>query len=107
MFIDDLYTINNDEFEKNYNLIYPDELELKNENKDLCKASFLDLTIDVHDRKFTSNLFDKRYAFPFYISRMPNLDSNMPSKVFYTLIGSEILRIVRTTIDLIKNVLLI
>ena len=29
-FIDDLCTFNNDEFENNYDNIFPDELELKN-----------------------------------------------------------------------------
>ena len=33
---------------------------------------------------------------------MPYLDSNIPSKVFYALVGSEILRIART--DLINMV---
>ena len=33
----------NNELERNYNNNYPDELEFKKENKDSCKASFLDL----------------------------------------------------------------
>ena len=33
-FIDDLCTFHNDEFENNYNDIYPDELELKNKKED-------------------------------------------------------------------------
>ena len=44
-FIDDLCTFNNDEFENNYNDLYPDELELKKENEDSYKASVLDLSI--------------------------------------------------------------
>ena len=31
-------------FENNFNDIYPHELELKKENQDPCKASFLDLS---------------------------------------------------------------
>ena len=41
--IDNLCTFNNDEFENNYNDIYPDELALKKENEDPCITSFLDL----------------------------------------------------------------
>ena len=65
MFIDDLCTFNNNEFENNYKDIYPDELELKKENEDPCKASFFDLSIEVHDSKFTTELFDKGMLFPF------------------------------------------
>ena len=36
-------------------------------------------------------------AFPFYVDRMPYLDSNIPSKVFYKSVGSDIPRIARTT----------
>ena len=35
---------------------------------------------------------------------MPYLDSNIPSKIFYALVGSEILRIAGTTTDLINMV---
>ena len=35
------------------------------ENEDICKASFLVLSIAVHDRKCTTELFDKKMSFPF------------------------------------------
>ena len=38
-FIDDLCIFNNNEFESNYNDVRSDELELKEENEDPCKAS--------------------------------------------------------------------
>ena len=44
---------------------YPDELELKMENEDPCKASFFDLLIEVHDRKFTTCCLIKEICFPF------------------------------------------
>ena len=97
-YIDDLCSINNTEFEKNYKEIYPEELALKKENLNPYKASFLDVSIQVQSNKtFSIKLFDKRDAFPFYINRMPYIDSNIPSKIFYACIGSEILRIARTT----------
>ena len=70
-----------------FNNIYPNKLQLKKENEDSYKASFLDLSIEIHNRKLTTNLFVNRDAFPFYINSMPYLDSNMPSKTFYDSIG--------------------
>jgi len=99
-FIDDLCALNdNNEFENNFKQIYPEELELKKKNVDPHEASFLDLKIKINNRSFSTKLFDKRDSFPFYINRMPFLDSNMPSKIFYSAVGSEILRIARATTE--------
>ena len=66
------------EFENNHiKNIYLDELELKKENEDICVTSFLDLSIEVRDWKFTNELLDKRDVFLFFINGMPRLDSNM------------------------------
>ena len=74
------------------------------ENESPCKALFLNLSIGFHDWKFTTKLFDKRDTFPFYINCKSYLDSNIPSKIFSASVGSEILGIARTTIDLINMV---
>ena len=60
-FIDDLCIFNDNEFENNYNGIYPNVLELKKENEDLCKASSLDLSKEVNNGKYTTAQFTKRY----------------------------------------------
>ena len=66
------------EFENNHiKNIYLDELELKKKNEDTCVTSFLDLSIEVRDWKFTNELLDKRDVFLFFINGMPRLDSNM------------------------------
>ena len=97
-FIDDLNSINDyGEFERCYKDIYPPELELGKENLDSSRASFLDLDIKVEDRVFVYNQYDKRDAFPFSIVRLPFVCSNMPSKIFYSSISAEILRIGRTS----------
>ena len=70
------------EFGNNYNDIYPDEMKLKKENEDPCKVSFLDLPVEVHYRKFTTDLLDEKDAFFFYIICMLYLGSNIPSKIF-------------------------
>ena len=43
------------------------------EDTDPFKASFLPLSIEVHDKKFTAKLFDERHTFLFHINRMPYL----------------------------------
>ena len=97
-FIDDLAALNDGgEFEKICHEIYPPELQLKRENVLSTEASFLDLDIKVQGNKFSLGLYDKRDSFPFSIVRMPYSSSNMPSKIFYSSIGAEILRIGRTT----------
>ena len=69
------------------------KLDFKKKNENLCKVSFLYLSVEVHNRKFTFELFDERDAFPFYVNGMHYLDSNIPSKTFYASVKSEILRI--------------
>ena len=94
-FIDDLLAINDDgEFQRSFKDIYPPELELKKEHGG-DSVSFLDIKISISGRSFETSLFDKRDSFPFSIVRMPYKCSNMPSKIFYSTIGAEILRIGR------------
>lgn len=57
--------------ENDYNDIYPNGQKLKRENEDPCKTFFLDLSVEAHDKKFTTKLFDKRGAFLFYIIACP------------------------------------
>ena len=64
-FINDLCSFNKSNFENNYTDIYPDKLELKKENEDRSKASLFDLLIEVHNRKFTTDLLIKENFFPF------------------------------------------
>ena len=87
----------NNEFENCFKEIYPSELELKKENIGYTSGSFLDLMITIEDQKFTTKLYDKRDDFPFAIVRMPYVDSNIPSKIFYSSFGAEILRYARNT----------
>ena len=61
-YIDDLCAIND---------IYPRELELKKENSIGSSATFLDLSIEINEGKFSTHIYDKRDSFPFSITRMP------------------------------------
>ena len=84
---------------KPFKRIYPGELELKLEHSG-THATFLDLDIKVEGEIFVYKLFDKRDKFPFFIVRMPQFESNIPSKIFYDSIFSELLRIARCTLKL-------
>ena len=96
-FIDDLLAIyDHDEFLNNFKDIYPPELELNVEHSG-DSVSFLDLNIGKKDGQLTMTLFDKRDDFPFSIVRMPFSSSNMPTNMFYSAIGAEILRISRVS----------
>ena len=95
-FIDDLIALNdNKDFESCYKEIYPEELELGKENEGYQNASFLDLNIIIKNGIFEISLYDKRDSFPFTSVRMPISSSNMPSTIFYSSIGAEVLRIAR------------
>ena len=97
-FIDDLVVLNDSgTFEQNYQEIYPKELELKKENLNINQATFLDIDIKIENGKFITKLYDKRNTFGFNITRMPFKNSNIPSKMFYSSIGAEFLRMARVT----------
>ena len=72
-------------------------MELQKENCGNSHASFLDLEISIVDNQFCTKLFDKRDTFPFSIVRMPYKCSNIPSAIFYSSFGAEILRINRAS----------
>ena len=73
--------------------MHPDKPVLKKEKEDPWKVSFLGLSTEVHNRKFTI------FVVRFHISHMPHSGSNTPSKVFYASIGSGIYYIARETAD--------
>ena len=45
---------------------------------------------------FVYKLFDKRDAFPFFIVRMPYIDSNIPKSIIFSALVGEFLRIARS-----------
>ena len=63
---------------------------LKKENLDSLEESLAELLITVKDKKCCTKLFDKRDSFPFLIVRMSYLDSNTPSRIFYSGFEAEI-----------------
>ena len=97
-FIDDECNLDDcKEFSKSFSEIYPPELQLKCEHEGI-HATFLDLDISIIDDIFVYKIFDKRDDFPFTIVRMPDLNGNIPSNMYYGSIMSEFLRIARCTL---------
>ena len=97
-FIDDSNSVNDGgEFESNCSNIYPEELQLGNENTDKHEARFLDLNIKIEDGKLHFGLFDKRDSFPFSFVRMPDKSSNVSSSIVYSAIGAELVRTARAS----------
>ena len=100
-FIDDLVAINDgNEFLKCFQEIYPPELELKKENITNTEATFLDLHLSIRNGAFITKLYDKRVSYNFNIVRFPYKCSTLPSKMFFSTISAEILRICRANSSL-------
>ena len=95
-FIDDLCSFNSDlsPFIKD---IYPPELKLVKTNTNSLQCTFLDIKMDVDEKKGTvaTNLFDKRDDFSFPIVNFPFLSSNIHFKRSHGVFVSQLLRFVR------------
>ena len=55
--------------------IYPDSLELSQENDDLSKATVLDMDVSIVDGYFRTKVCNKTDSFPFEVVSMPFLNS--------------------------------
>lgn len=86
-------------------MIYFKNISKKSTLKNLIWRTKMFLALKSHNwywHKRKENLtkrFDKRDCFPFKISRMHFFNSNIPSEIFYSLIGSDALHIARGTSD--------
>ena len=59
-FADNLYTINeNSLFEKHFKKLWPEKLDLKNENVSSTKASFLVIDLEIKDNNISNKLYHK------------------------------------------------
>ena len=94
-YIDDLLKLNNPTFEQEISNIYPQQLELKRTTETDSRLSYLDLEVNISDRRFTTAVFDKRDGFNFHTVNFPHMDSNIPSKPAYGVYISQLVRIGR------------
>ena len=70
-YIDDLLTLNNNNFEEEIPNIYPSELTLKRTSESDTKLSYLDISISICSSKYVTEVYDKRDAFNFNIVNFP------------------------------------
>ena len=96
-YIDDLLCVNNDNFNKHINEIYPSELILKNTTTTPSETSYLDTTLNIGEGNGTVRIsvYDKREDFNFKIVNFPYLDSDIPRNPEYGVYISQLVRYAR------------
>ena len=83
-YIDDVLSMNNQDFQNYLGQMYPAELEIKNKTESNNSASYLDLFLSIgRDGQLDISLYDKRDDFIFHMINFPFLSSNIPSSPAY------------------------
>ena len=90
--LDDILALNNPEFSKFTDEIYPAELTLNKSNSSRDHTPFLDLDITINQGKLNTKIYDKRDDFSFPIVNFPHLDDDVPlallmGSTFHNLFG--------------------
>ena len=74
MYIDDVLSINNPEFENYLGQMYPAELEIMDTTESTTSSSYLDLQLSIgRDCQLHISIYDKRDDFNFHITNFPFL----------------------------------
>ena len=90
-YLDDIFTIDNSEFNKYIPDIYPaSELRLNEENTSDKETSFLDLNIKVIGSDIQTSVYDKRNAFGFPIVNFQWLSGDVPRLPSYGIYISQL-----------------
>ena len=89
-YIDDVLSINNQDFENYLGQMYPPELEIKDTTESNTSASYWDLLLSIdRDGQLCTSLYDKRDDFNFHITNFPFLSSNIPSSPAFCVFISQ------------------
>ena len=91
-YLDDIFTIENPEFEKHIPDIYPAELQLNEANTSEKETSFLDLNIKVIGSDFYTSVYDRRHDFGFPIVNFQWLTGDFPMLPSYGIYSSQLIR---------------
>ena len=97
--IDDLLTLNNDMFHSAIVDIHPNGLKLKKTTESSMTLSYLDIEIGIVNRKYSTEVYEKRDDFNFKIVNFPFLCCNIPSGPAYGVYISQLVRIGRICSD--------
>ena len=91
-YLDDIFTIDNPEFEKHIPDIYPTELQLNKANTSDKETSFLDLNIKFIGSDVHTSVYEKRDDFGFSIVNFPWLSGDVPRLPSYGVYISQLVR---------------
>ena len=94
-YLDDIFTIDNPEFEKHIPDIYPTELQLNKAIMSDKETSFLDLNIKVVGSDVQISVYDKRDDFGFPIVNFPWFSGDVPRLPSYVVYISQLVRFAR------------
>jgi len=96
-YIDDLFSVNNDNFGNTIREIYPSELELKDTTLSSTEVYYLDTKIVHGDSSapFLISVYDKREDFDFRIVNFFFMDSNIPAPPAFGVCISQLVRYAR------------
>ena len=88
LYINDLFSVNNEEFGNNINTIYPSELELKDNSTSqrMCVTSTQGSSVTTTHLSMSASTirYDKRDDFTFRTANFPYVDSNISTKPAYS-----------------------
>ena len=96
-YIDDLFSINNEDFGNYISAIYPPELQLTDTSTSSTEVCYLDTHIKTGgtNTPFRISIYDKRDDFTFRIFNFPHMDSNIPANPAYGIYISQLVRYAR------------
>ena len=94
-YLDDIFTIDNPEFEKHIPDIYPTELQLNKAITSDKEISFLDVDIKVVGSDVHTSVYDKRDDFGFPIVNFPWCSGDVPRLPSYVVYISQLVRFAR------------
>ena len=94
-YLDDIFTIDNPEFEKHIPDIYPTEFQLNKAITSDKETSFLDLNIKIVGSDVHISVYDKRADFGFPIVNFPWFSGDAPRRPSYVVYISQLVRFAR------------
>ena len=97
---DDRSALNIDNFRDIAREIYPQSLELSQENDDLTQATVLDMHVEIKEGFFKTKVYNKTDSFPFEVISLPFLESNISERICYKVFYSQVLRYQRLCSEL-------
>ena len=92
-YIDDVLSMDNQEFENYLGQMYTAELEIKDITGSITSVSYLDLLLSIRsDGQLHTSIYNRCDDFNFHITKFPFLSRNIPSAPAYCIFISQLIR---------------